>query len=184
MKQLFTIHAGEFLVGEYLEKNFKNINIWLPSKDTGIDLLVTNKANKKPISLQVKFSRDFLPTHMPPHFRKPLRACGWWTLNRQKILKSPADFWVFVLIGFDLRSTDFIIIKPEQLLKRLSVIHGKSNKTIQSYLWVTENEKCWKARGLKRTDHYKISDGTFKDANRNFSNYLNNWTMTENFNHK
>lgn len=60
MRPLFTIHAGEFIVGEHIEKNFPGLNVWIPSKDTGIDLLVTDKTNScKPISLQVKLSRDY-----------------------------------------------------------------------------------------------------------------------------
>ena len=41
MKPIFTIHAGEYLVGTYIEKNFKKYNVWFPSKDRGIDLLVS-----------------------------------------------------------------------------------------------------------------------------------------------
>jgi len=55
---MFTIHAGEYLIGSYIEENFKNYNVWVPSKDTGIDLLVTNSKNNKAVSLQVKYSKD------------------------------------------------------------------------------------------------------------------------------
>ncbi len=92
MKSLFTIHAGEFVVGDYIERKFRRVNLWVPSRDTGTDLLVTNLNNEKAISLQIKFSRDFLTTHMPSIFQKPLRACGWWSLNREKIAKSNADY--------------------------------------------------------------------------------------------
>ena len=47
MKTLFTIHAGEYLVGSEIEKLFKNYRVWIPSKDTGIDLLVTDKLKIK-----------------------------------------------------------------------------------------------------------------------------------------
>jgi len=60
MKPIFSIHAGEYLVGTHIEENYKNFNVWLPSKDTGVDLLVTDQANSKTASLQVKFSKDFL----------------------------------------------------------------------------------------------------------------------------
>ena len=43
MRPIFTVHAGEFLVGEHIEKKFPELNVWIPSKDTGVDLLVTNK---------------------------------------------------------------------------------------------------------------------------------------------
>src|SRR5690554_7689567 len=68
MQPLFTIHAGEYLVGSHIEQHLRDpngdkVNVWVPSKDTGIDLLVTDKTNKKTTSLQVKFSKDFLLTH-------------------------------------------------------------------------------------------------------------------------
>jgi hypothetical protein len=62
MRPIFTVHAGEFLVGQYIESRFKGTNVWVPTKDRGFDLLITNGTHKKTLSLQVKFSRDFLPT--------------------------------------------------------------------------------------------------------------------------
>ena len=65
MTPLFTIHAGEYLVGLYIEHHYrKQLNVWIPSKDTGIDLLVSDHQNRRTASLQVKFGKDFLPTHM------------------------------------------------------------------------------------------------------------------------
>jgi hypothetical protein len=59
MRPLFTVHAGEFLVGEFIEECFPTLNVWIPSRDTGIDLLITNKQNSSTVSLQVKLSRDY-----------------------------------------------------------------------------------------------------------------------------
>ena len=183
MRPLFTIHAGEFVVGDHIERNFRNVNLWVPSRDTGTDLLVTDSKNKKAVSLQIKFSRDFLATHMPSIFQKPLRACGWWSLNREKIAKSTADYWVFVLVGFERRSTDFVIIKPSDLLARLDAIHGKK-KIIQSYIWVTEKSRCWETRGLKRQDHLSIAQGQYSNRTRDLSAYLNNWNPVQALNGK
>lgn len=142
MKPLFSIHAGEFLTVDYIERKFRKVNVWIPTKDTGVDILVSDKKNRKAVSLQVKFSRDFLRTHMPPVFQEPLRACGWWTLNRHKLANSAADYWVFVLVGFAGRSTDFVIIKPADLSRRLRAIRiGKPN-AVQTYLWVTQEKRC------------------------------------------
>ena len=173
MRPLFTIHAGEFVVGDYIERKFRRVNLWVPSRDTGNDLLVTDSKNEKAVSLQVKFSRDFLST-MPSIFQKPLRACGWWSLNRDKIAKSKADYWVFVLVGFERRSADFVIIKPSELLSRLKAIH-KKGKLIQNYLWVTEKNRCWESRGLKRQELLAIAQGQYSNSERDFSAYLNNW---------
>lgn len=171
MKSLFTIHAGEFVAGDYIERTFKKVKVWVPTKDTGVDLLVTDSMHKKTVSLQVKFSKDFLTTYMSAVFQKPLRACGWWSINRQKIISSPADYWVFVLVGFDHRSTDFVIISPSELLKRLDALQGKL-KTFQSYIWVTEKNKCWETRGLKQADHLFIAQGRTRVMNAILRNIL------------
>ena len=174
MKTLFTVHAGEFVVGDFIERTFRRVNVWVPTKDSGIDLLVTDAKNKKAVSLQVKFSRDFLATHMPALFQKPLRAFGWWTLNRNKLISSVADYWVFVVVGFERRSTSFVIISPLELCRRLDAIHGKQ-KRIQSYICVTEKERCWETRGLKRSEQFSIAQGQFSDSMRDLTPYLNNW---------
>jgi hypothetical protein len=128
MKTLFTIHAGEFLVGSEIEKRIKGTNVWVPSKDKGIDLLISDSENVRLVTIQVKFSRDFLVTHMEEIFQKGLLACGWWTHNRKKIQESKADFWVFVLQAFDPKRTQYIIISPQELGQRLSAIHGSIEK--------------------------------------------------------
>src|SRR5438105_673883 len=79
MKPLFTIHAGEFLVASYIEQKFKDYLVWLPSRDSGVDLLLTDKHCKKAVSIQVKFSRDFLATHMADSLRPGLK--GLWMVH-------------------------------------------------------------------------------------------------------
>jgi hypothetical protein len=77
MRPLFTVHAGEFLVGQHIEASFKDKNVWVPTKDGGVDLLVTNLANTKTVTLQVKFSRDFLPImKLEPSVLKQLKSCN------------------------------------------------------------------------------------------------------------
>ncbi len=174
MRSLFTVHAGELLAGEHIERKFRGVNVWVPARDSGIDLLVTDRANRRTVSLQVKFSRDFLVTHMPAQFQKPLRACGWWSLNRKKLASSPADYWVLILIGFASRSTDYIVVPRKELLRRLDRLQGRASR-MDLYLWVTENNRCWATRDLKRQDQERIADGTFRNATRDFTRFLNNW---------
>ncbi len=78
---------------------------------------------------------------------------------------------MFVLIGFANRSTDFIIIAPNELLKRLDSIHGKSLKKFQTYLWITQHGKCY-----DRSDQLSIAERKFENDARDFTAYLNNWT--------
>jgi len=176
MRSLFTIHAGEYLVGAEIERRFKRTNVWIPSKDTGVDLLVSDRSNRSTVSLQVKLSKDFLVTHMSrlAEYQEHLRACGWWTLDRKKLAQSDADYWVFVLQGYANRSTDFVVIPRQRLVERLEKIHG-SYKTCQTYLWVTCTHQCWETRGLKRPDQLAVTQGTFRDGLRDFTPWLNNW---------
>lgn len=67
---------------------------------TRVDLLVSDSRSRQTVSLQVKLSKDFLYM-MKPIFQdkdSQLRTCGWWTINGEKLKKSAADFWVFVLL--------------------------------------------------------------------------------------
>src|SRR5262249_23189099 len=139
MKPLFTIHAGEFLVASYIEQQFRDYLVWLPSRDSGVDLLITDKDSTRAVSVQVKFSRDFLATHMRDALRPGLKACGWFTLKQQKLSQSTAKFWIFVLYPFNQKEIDFVIAPPSAILDMLSSIHGKRNN-FQSYVWVTKKK--------------------------------------------
>lgn len=182
MQPIFAIHAGEYLVGSHIEQNIRDesgnkINVWIPSKDTGIDILVTNHDNSKTASIQVKFSKDFLVTHGRAEYQDKLISCGWWTLNRKKIQESSADYWVFVLHTFNEKNMQYVIITPNELSKRLNALHP-GTESLQTYLWVTANKKCWETRGLKKEETNSIVNDDYSEndkKNRNFSDFLNNW---------
>lgn len=175
MKPIFTIHAGEYLVAATIEKKFRKCNIWLPSKDTGIDLLVTNGVNTKSTSLQVKFSKDFSVTHTKEAFRPSIKGAGWWTLNREKIRKSKADFWVFILYSLGKKTHDFVIIKPKELLKIFNSTN-RATDSIHCYITVTNHKTVFETRGLNDGDMKLICAKKFSNNIRDLKKYLNNWT--------
>ncbi len=177
MKPMFTVHAGEYLVGSYIEQHYKGANIWIPSRDTGVDLLVSDRRGRSTVSIQVKFGKDFLPTHRGPEFQEPLRVCSWFTIKREKLHTSLADFWVFVLNGFKSHSPDYVVVSTDELRRRLRLIHGRKAKVIQSYLWVTERNRCWETRGLEDgiDDERRIAAGVYKNPVRDFTKWLNEW---------
>jgi hypothetical protein len=180
MKPIFSIHAGEYLVGTHIEENYKNLNIWLPSKDTGIDLLVTDQTNSKTVSLQVKFSKDFLGSlgnSLSDVVATKVKSGGWWTFKREKIRDSRADLWILVLYRFSRRDYDLLVIEPAELLRR----YDQFNPTgvIQSYVWVTASGKCWETRGLNKRQQIELANDEFVDPARDLSAYLNNWNALE-----
>jgi hypothetical protein len=177
---MFTVHAGEFLVGQYIESTFKDKRVWLPTKDAGIDLLVTNSTNTKTLGLQVKFSRDFLPImNLKPSTQKQLKSCTWFNFDRDKLGNSAAHYWIFVLLGFEGRSYDYLIVKPKELLRQLEMIHGASPK-YRMYVWVTNQGRAWLARGLKRLAEDQIANNTFTDKSREVTTHLNDWSAIKN----
>ena len=179
MKPIFTVHAGEYLVGEHIEHTYPRWNVWVPSKDTGIDLLVTSAKNRKTVALQVKFSKDFNPTHGSPLLQNRLLAAGWWTHDPKKIQSSSADFWIFVLPSFVEKQTSFIILPPVELLRRFRAIHGTGSKRIHSYLRVTRTKRCWETRGLTNADQDLVALDRFSNTNRDFTMFLNAWKQIE-----
>ena len=181
MKPLFTVHAGEYLVGSHIETHYKKWNIWVPSKDTGIDLLVTYAKNTKTVSLQVKYSKDFTQDYRTSLLQNKLVASGWWSLQEKKIKESKADLWVFVLPSFIEHSISFIIIPPKELHRRLAKLRKSENQRLDSYLWVTKSGRCWESRGLKSADHDMIAYDRFEDSNRDFTQFLNSkgWVEVE-----
>lgn len=182
MKPIFSIHAGEYLVGIHIEQTYKNLNVWLPSKDTGIDLLVTDQTNSKAISLQVKFSKDYFLGSLGKSNAETIvtkvKSGGWWTFKPDKIKDSKADLWVLVLYKFTQRDYDFIIIEPQELSRRYERL-GRNTGVIQSYVWVTSSKKCWETRGLNKQQQIALANDEYTDTVRDLSVYLNNWSKLE-----
>ena len=167
MRPIFTLHAGEYLVGDYLEKKFKDCRVWLPSKDTGVDLLVTDKEHRNAVSLQVKFSKDFMKDNF--------KAIGWWTLQSDKIAKSRADLWVFALYNFNEKTLHNVIIPPQRLLNILQELHGQQ-RLFQTYICVSNNsDRCWETRGLNTGDKHLVATDGYENPARELTQYLDNW---------
>jgi hypothetical protein len=184
LKTIFTIHAGEYLVASYLENKYKKARVWLPSKDTGVDLLITDQQHNNATSLQVKFSKDFMGNtgvgkNASRHNVETLiKSGGWWTFNYDKIKNSPADLWVLVLYRFSYGDSDFVIIEPRKLLELYENL-GKRSGTIQSYVWVTKSGRCWETRGLGKAEQDDIATDKFIGPVRDLTRFLNNWRPLE-----
>lgn len=178
MKPLFTLHAGEYLTGCELERQLGNkVNLWVPSKDEGVDILVTDRANKRIVTIQVKYSRDFIRVVKDSSRRTLLRSGGWWTFNRVKLQNSKADFWVLLTYDGFGKESDFIIIPPKDLLKIYNRT-GRKQKIIQSYVWVTKNRKrALEGRDLNKELANDMIEGKIDPGIRDLSFYLSNWSL-------
>ncbi len=178
MRPFLSLNAGEYLATAHIEREFRKAQVWMPSRDTGVDLLVSDRRRRHTVALQVKYSKDFLVTSRPgrfgPEYQKHLRACGWWTVDRTKLRDSTADYWIFVLQGFAARSEDYVIVPQGVLWRRL---RGRTptKQKVHVFLWVTEEEQCWDTRALSRDDELRIVSGDFHNAQSDYTEWLNNW---------
>ena len=74
---------------------------------------------------------------------------------------------------------EFIIIEPRELLKRVDGIHRGNPDKFQCYFCVTDDDRCWDMRGLKKSDVRLVAEARFKDEARDFTAYLNKWGPIE-----
>jgi hypothetical protein len=68
--------------------------------------------------------------------------------------------------------------QASELLKRFEKFHGAA-ESIQSYLWVTKDERCFESRDLSPKEQMAIIMRDRRDLHRGFSSYLNNWSPVE-----
>lgn len=174
MKPLFTIHEGEFLVGDHINRRLGHkFDVWVPTKDSGVDLLVTRKRRRgPPVGLQVKFSRGFsIAEDMARH----LLATSWFTLDPKKIRSSRAELWVFVILTLK-HQEHFVVMPTRELRKR---IPRGSGKMWNLYLWVFDNEVCCQVRGLATEEKHEVVRRGVRQPHRDFSKWLENWKLLD-----
>ena len=176
MKPIFTIHEGEFLAGDHINRRLGHkYDAWVPTKDSGVDLLVTRKRRKSTaVGLQVKFSRGF---SIPKELTRHVFATSWFVLNPEKIRRSQADLWVFVIMTLS-HEQHFVVIPKRDLQKRIPRGCGKR---WDLYLWVYESGSCYKVRGLKKNEKLGVVQRGVSDRYRDFSEWLENWNLLERF---
>ena len=115
---------------------------------------------------------------LEPSVQKSLRSCTWFTVDRKKLEVSTATLWVFVLLGFEKSTYDYVVIKPGELKKKLESLHGNA-KTYQTYIWVTKHETAWLTRGISKQHQQSIATNTFSDKSRDLTRHLNDWALIE-----
>jgi hypothetical protein len=181
LKPIFMPHAGEFLVGEKIER-IPGLNVWLPSKDDGVDLLVTDTNNRRSCSLQVKLSRNYADNYdMPDLGDDTVISSGWFKFPRDKIGFSPADYWVLLVVSTkktkEKIQVHHVVLKPEKLLERLEKTYGKAT-SYQFYLAVTERGIVFDWRGLKKSEPIPRSF-FFQSSSRNYTQHLEDWSCLD-----
>jgi hypothetical protein len=176
MKPIFTVHEGEFLVGDHINRRLgRKYDVWVPTKDSGVDLLVTRKGRRgKAAGLQVKFSRGFsINEEMARH----LIATSWFTLEPRKIRRSQADLWVFVILTLK-HAEHFVVIPTQELRKRIPH-RGRTKWNL--YLWVYDDGSCYQVRDLGKEERLDTVHRGVRDSHRDFSEWLEHWELLDRY---
>jgi len=164
---VYQTHFAEDIVKEKLQKVFQNkVNVWVPTKDTGVDILLTDKQNNKIASLQVKWSKNY-----NSDYQNKNSYGGWFAFKKKKIENSKADYWVLVVPSNFEKKFQFMVIKPSEMVEiyqKLDLYHD----TINSYIDIV-GDKVYESRGLPNNQRNLETLQNFED--REISMYLNNW---------
>lgn len=179
MKPLFTIHEGEFLVGDHIART-KNLSrrfeVYVATKDEGTDLLLARRRGKsRPIRLQVKCSRSFDGAAGKKVPTEAFSALGWYVLNKAKLkiknkLKaSPSDFWIFVVHTFE-HKKHFVVVPVAELRRRAR--KAKRGNRWHLYLTVLEGGRCYDLRGVKNADAKRAVSTRKIQGHLDYSDYL------------
>lgn len=174
MKPLFTIHEGEFLVGDHINRRLgRKYDVWVPTKDSGVDLLVTRKDRRgRALGLQVKFSRSF---PIREEFSRHVLATSWYTLDPKKVMQSEADLWVFAILTLR-HEEHFVVIPTSELRKRAPrTVRGKWNL----YLWVFDDGTCYQVRDFGHEARLDAMRYGVDDPGRDYSEWLENWQLLD-----
>ncbi len=170
MKPLFTVHEGGFLVGDYINRRLGHrFDVWVPTKDSGVDLLVMRKRPRgASAGPQVKFSRgSSIHEEMPRHFI----ATSWHTPEPKKIRTSRAHRWVFLILTLT-PEEPFVVIPTRELRKRIPRGGGRMWNL---YLWVFDGGLCYQVRDLGKDENLDLHHRGVRDRHRDYSQRLESW---------
>jgi hypothetical protein len=175
MRSLFSIHAGEFLVGDHITRKRRAYEVWVPAKDSGVDLLVTRKDRRgRPTALQAKFSRSFKVDAL---LREEAR--GWFTLKPAKVRTSTADLWVFVVVTWK-HKEHYVVIPTLELQKLLP--HSRV-RIWHLYLTIMMSNgrryRCYQTRGLVKAEKRARLEKPPTDKKRDLSRWLERWDLLD-----
>ena len=176
MTPIHTLHAGEYLVGTHLERTFRGCRVWLPSKDSGIDFLVTDNECLRTVSLQVKFSRGF---EWDKSAFPEIIISSFFTVQRRKLEASPAQYWVFVLNPFNSKHPRFLVIRTKELLEKLIQKDAAGLDAQRLYFSLVGGSesacKCWDLRCSVAEKKEALRSRTIAPY-RDYSRFLDNWS--------
>ncbi len=123
LKNFYSLEAGEALVVSELRRaiprsNVRDVEVFLPAKDVGVDVLLVNLVTKRSVSIQVKES---------VLYRRSRRF--WFTIDEKKINmgRRIVDFYVFVLYDM-IEGSGRLSLQPRYVIVSEEAFEGRLGK--------------------------------------------------------
>lgn len=114
-----------------------------------------------------------------PHSSHKCEVSVHYNFNSEDLVYPP-DIMVFAWRNQVMMRTDFLIIKREELIKKLRLISGESGQNPESklLLWVFPNDFVFVASHLSgEGEWYLLGSGLARNGDRDFSQYINRWDL-------
>jgi hypothetical protein len=169
IRNLWSLEPGECIVAEEILNEFKDVEVFFPVHDVGVDLLVVK--GKKHVGIQVKESRYYIGrTWKSGHV-----GHSWQQIKKVKFDRSrgKVDFYVFLtylpIQGEHKVSSfgyKFLILPSSDLEKRMSA-KGPGKRAVYSFHFHFEDKNVWDERVTVTLD----------DERTNYSQFLNAWDL-------
>jgi hypothetical protein len=171
VRNLWSLEPGECLVAEEIMNRLKDVEVYFPIRDVGVDLLVVR--GKKHVGIQVKESRYYISRR----WKSGHVGHSWQQLKKIKFEKGKGkiDFYVFLtylpIEGEHKLSTfgyKFLVVPSNEVEKRLEIKDpGKSH--IFSFCFHFQDRNVWDENVMARLD----------DQRTDYSKFLNAWEQVD-----
>ena len=158
-RNFWAMNVDEAIVAGDLQREFRGrAEVFFPlnAQLEGVDLLLVNLKYKKTVSFQVKGSKAFIPKSRGDKRKFENNSVGWFKIPKKKIMKSRADFFIFLchvfapdaIKGRNVFNTHMITV-PSRRLR--TICKAKSSGTFTHfYMVVAPEETVWDCRDKKR----------------------------------
>ncbi|MBS7631806.1 hypothetical protein KEJ47_09635 [Candidatus Bathyarchaeota archaeon] len=144
IRNLWSLEPGECIVAEELLK--RGFEVYFPVHDVGVDLLIVKE--EKHFGIQVKESRYYYSRR----WRSGHVGHSWHQIKKEKLLKSRADFRVFLTyIPAEAEhktsrfENKFLVVPSAELRRRISVKDPGEAQTY-SFCFHFEDNRVWDER--------------------------------------
>ena len=170
IRNIWSFEPGECLTAERMIKSLKDVQLYFPLRDTGVDILAVKGG--KHAGIQVKESRYYSE-------RSTIPAHCWHQISLRKMKRNinSVQFYVFLTyfpkeneskMSFENR---FIVVPTDELKGRLQYKKIVKND-IYSFYFNFNEERILDKRVIKDTDPQKIDYTDFRDAWRLVNNFF------------